>query len=193
MTEPSRAIPLLYDYVQRLAGLGAVRRHLAPHLADLHGQVLDVGAGTGLYAQLLPADAGYVGVDLAPQELQRLQARCPGAVVVVADATSLPFDDASFDNALCINILHHLSDVDLARVIAELVRVVRGRVVFLDPVLSDRTWSRALWSIDRGSHPRSAESLRETLGGAFDLEHFEDFRIRHTYVLAVARPRAAAS
>ncbi len=182
------AVAWLYDLVQRLAGLEGVKRHLAPHLSRLHGSVIDVGAGTGLYASLVPFDS-YLGVDVEEEKLHRLQARVPGAVTVLADATTLPVEDSSFDNGICINTFHHLSDSDLQRVVAELARVVRGTVVVVDPVLTDRAWSRALWSIDRGSYPRKAGAVLDALRSAFDLEHTEEFRVRHTYVLAVARRR----
>jgi len=182
------ALAWLYDLVQRLAGLEEVRRHLAPHLSRLHGRVIDIGAGTGLYASLVPFES-YLGVDVEEEKLLRLQARVPGAVTVLADATALPVEDSSFDNGICINVCHHLSDADLDRVVAELARVVSGTVVFVDPVLTDRAWSRALWSIDRGAYPRKANTVLDALRSAFVLDHTEEFRVRHTYVLAVARRR----
>lgn len=182
-------IPLVYDCVQHLAGLERVQQHVAPHLATFEGTILDVGAGTGLYARLLPTETSYVAVDVDADKLARLRKRCPRATTVLADGAALPFADQSFSHALCINVTHHVGDDGLERLVREVGRVVTGTVVFLDPVVADSIMSRALWAIDRGDYPRTAESLLDALRRGFDLQHHERFRVRHEYVLAVGAPR----
>ena len=77
-------------------------------------EMVDVGCGTRPYEPLfLPYAASYVGVDAHPGP----------TVDVVARAESLPFDDASFDGAVCTQVLEHVEDPQ--KVCAELHRVLR--------------------------------------------------------------------
>jgi SAM-dependent methyltransferase len=85
---------------------------------DGESRVLDIGyafAEASYLAGLVALGAkDLVGVDLAEAEV-------PGVRPVVADVRQLPFEDASFDLALCISTLEHVGrdnavyDVDAAR------------------------------------------------------------------------------
>jgi len=110
---------------------------LAPELESLlranvdpDSRCLDVGCGAGrTYAPWVArAAASYVGVDVSESAValareQDLDAR------VIDDAGQLPFEDESFDLAICIEVLEHLFRPDLAA--AEIRRVLRpgGRLV----------------------------------------------------------------
>jgi len=70
--------PRVYDVIQFLAGRHVVDKRVRRILAGASGAtVLDVGAGTGAIASLLPADAEYWALDNDPAKLERL-ARQPG-------------------------------------------------------------------------------------------------------------------
>ena len=73
-----------------------------------------------------------VGIDATPAMLDVARARTPNAEFREGDFTNLPFDDATFDLAVCALALAHLADPTPA--IAEIARVVRpgGRVVLTD-------------------------------------------------------------
>lgn len=95
------------------------------------GWCLEIGVGTGRIAIPL-AEAGHrmVGVDLSPPMLRRLRAKAPHAVpVLLADATRLPFPDATFDAAVAAHVFHLIPAWLTA--ITELLRVVRpgGRLL----------------------------------------------------------------
>jgi SAM-dependent methyltransferase len=179
---------VLYDAVQRAAGLERLRRRLSPILGRLGpGTLLDVGAGTGSFYGLLPPHVRYVPLDVDRRKLERLRDSHKVLGGVVASATALPFDDDSFDYSLCTNVAHHLSDADLELMVGELGRVTRQQLVFVDALRTNRLASRILWSIDRGAHPRSHEQLVESLSSGFAPKHVEAFTILHRYLLFVGR------
>jgi SAM-dependent methyltransferase len=163
-----------------------LRRRLSPALRRLGpGKLLDVGAGTGSFYDLLPASVKYVPLDVDRRKLERLHAKHPNVKGVVGSATALPFEDRAFDYTLCTNVAHHLSDADFERMVGECARVTTRQLVFVDPLWFDRAASRILWSIDRGSYPRSYERLVEQLSLQFEAEHVEAFTILHRYLLFV--------
>jgi ubiquinone/menaquinone biosynthesis C-methylase UbiE len=84
--------------------------------------VLEVGCGTGLVLSRIARFARSArGIDLSPNMLE--QARARGLDVQVANATSLPFADATFDVACSFKVIAHVREVD--RALAEMARVVR--------------------------------------------------------------------
>ena len=85
--------------------------------------VLDIGTGTGRFAQYLVENGlSVVGVDVSLQMMA--QAREKGVRDLVrADAQHLPFRDQSFDGAVMIHVLHLVGD--WVQTIHELGRVTR--------------------------------------------------------------------
>ncbi|MCC8022434.1 MAG: class I SAM-dependent methyltransferase, partial [Clostridiales bacterium] len=76
-------------------------------------RILDLGAGTGLYAAAALddyPDAQLTLIDLAPQMLARAEARFAGRPVTILhqDYTEVSFADASFDIILSGLSIHHL-------------------------------------------------------------------------------------
>ena len=91
------------------------------------GDVLDVGAGTGVLAELLaPRARRYVCVDANPRAItiarERLQAHA-NVEVLQADMHTLGFADASFDRVLLMHTLTYSDDP--AGALAESARVLR--------------------------------------------------------------------
>lgn len=87
-------------------------------LGDIAGPRLEVGAGTGRFAQALGAAHT---VDPAPEMLRLAAARHLDAVRGVAEA--LPYRDAIFDAVICVTALEFVARPHLA--IAEVARVLR--------------------------------------------------------------------
>jgi ubiquinone/menaquinone biosynthesis C-methylase UbiE len=91
-------------------------------LGEGSGSLLDVGCGTGSFTAAL-TERGWdaIGVDIS-EDMLRL-ARERGVRTVHADATSLPFEDASFEAA--VSVFTNTDLDDLAAAVQEIVRVLR--------------------------------------------------------------------
>jgi len=79
---------------------------------------LDVGTGTGAAALVIARrfpDARVVGVDVAPAMLERAREKAPDVEFRTADASALPFGDASFDLVTHANMIPFFDEV--ARVV----------------------------------------------------------------------------
>jgi SAM-dependent methyltransferase len=104
----------------------ALRRLLGPG----PGRCLDVGCGGGHFFDV-PRELGWtvVGVDASEDQLRVARGRGPDVEVVCADATALPFDDASFDAAF--SMFTHTDVADFAGVSAETLRVLMPGAPFV--------------------------------------------------------------
>jgi len=107
-------------------------------------RVLDLGAGTGNLSQLL-ATAGY---DVEACDLDPSLFQFPGVECRQADLThSLPYEDASFDGVICVEVLEHLDGHE--KLFREVGRVLRpgGAFVFTTPnVMSIKSRLSFLWT-----------------------------------------------
>lgn len=100
-------------------------------------RVLDVACGAGNVLARLAERAGpeglAVGLDFAPHMLAAAKRRAQGAPLVQADASQLPFGAGAFDVVWSSYMLDLLPATDIARVLAEILRVLRphGRVALV--------------------------------------------------------------
>jgi ubiquinone/menaquinone biosynthesis C-methylase UbiE len=185
--------PRLYDRVQTTFGLNRLRARVAPVLAALEpGTLLDVGAGTANFYPVVPATLEYVALDVDPRKLDGLRTKHPDVRTILASGTTMPLEDDAVDHALCVDVSHHLADDELDAFFAEIARVTRRTLVFVDALRKPRLASRLLWLLDRGSHPRPLPPLREAIERSFEVVRLEEFTIQHAYVLVVASPRTRA-
>jgi SAM-dependent methyltransferase len=122
------------DYYDRTRSSDEVLTRVIPALTDLlpAGEpCLEIGIGTGRIAlPLVEAGAQVVGVDVSIEMLRRLIAKRPGRGphVAIANATRLPFADATFGGAIAAHVLHLIPGWRDA--VRETVRVVRPGGVF---------------------------------------------------------------
>jgi len=118
-----------------------VLRMLEPRATD---RLLEIGCGAGEHSvRLARCVRQVVGVDLAVAGVRRAEdradrARQSNAVFAASDAAALPFADAMFDKVAAIDFVKHVDDAQLARVFAEVHRVLRpgGIVAIYTPCLS---------------------------------------------------------
>jgi ubiquinone/menaquinone biosynthesis C-methylase UbiE len=101
--------------------------------------VLEIGCGTGSLttrlAQALPT-ASITGLDPDPSVLARAQAKDHAHRIawLSGSAVELPLPDQSFDRVVASLLLHHLTDAEKQRALAEAQRVLRpgGRLHVAD-------------------------------------------------------------
>lgn len=181
--------PWVYDRIQRLAGVRQVHARMSRQLpGEGTGYVLDVGGGTGAMRPLWPASCRYVCLDIERPKLEGFRAKVAGGMALETDATRMPIASGCADSVVCMAVAHHLTNAMLASVLCESVRVLRpgGRMFFLDPVFAERRRiGRMIWRLDRGSYPRTAETLRRVFSQHFRVAHWEQFAIYHEYVFGV--------
>ncbi len=142
-------------------------------------RALDVGTGAGALAfALAPLVREVVAVDFVPELLAEARRRAPANVVLVeADATQLPFEDASFDLVATMRTLHHVHRPEL--VLAEISRVARpgATVLVMDQLAPvDPLAALELDRFERARDPGHERCLPDVdLRGMFESNslHFE--------------------
>jgi ubiquinone/menaquinone biosynthesis C-methylase UbiE len=184
----------VYDLIQTVGGIKLVYRRFRRVLETHPGYhtVLDIGGGTGRIQSLLSSGCRYYCLDNEMPKLLQFRSRANDALAILGDATATPIATASMDLVLCVAVSHHLNDSEFGRLLAEVTRILRpgGRLMFYD-ALWQPTWlpGRLLWSLDRGSNPRSRSSLLSLLTAHMRITHQEEFRMAHEYLLVVASKR----
>ena len=101
---------------------------------DSHSNVLELGAGTGLFTgHLAHTGADVIALDLSWDLLIRARSNDDSNIhLVLADAEHLPFAPSSFNAVVGSSVLHH---IEPKPALAEAYRVLRpgGRVAFAEP------------------------------------------------------------
>jgi ubiquinone/menaquinone biosynthesis C-methylase UbiE len=140
-------------------------------------RVLDVGTGTGLFAEAFAAQGLVVaGIDANPGLLEIARQFVPGGEFKEGTAEAIPYGDAAFDLAFLGHVLHEADDPMAA--LAEARRVSSKRVTVLEwpyiqeelgPPLAHRINSAIVISMAKQVGFASVEHVR--------LNHMEFFRM----------------
>jgi SAM-dependent methyltransferase len=151
-------------------------------------RLLEVGCGTGAFADRCAEELGCEVIALDSSEQMVAATRARGTEAVVGDVQRLPFNDASFDAAVAAWMLYHVPDRD--RAIGELARVLRpaGRLI---AITTGRDHLAELWQLV-GAEKSEASFSREN--GRAQLErHFEHVERHDVRSRAVFADRATAA
>lgn len=185
--------PRLCDFV---LGRPFVAEHRRSLLADVTGEILEIGFGTGLNLPHYPPGVRrIVVVDPSAGMLRRARRRIEQRGIEVAwrtqSAEGLPFDDASFDRVVCTFTLCSVEDPQ--RVVREIHRVLQpgGRFLFLEHGLSPesgvRKWQRRLNPLERllGAGCRLDRDMRAIVAsqpfGKVEVDNFHLARTPRTH------------
>lgn len=136
-------------------GFSATRRspwiEMLKPLGDVFGKlVLDVGCGNGRHLLELAKRASIaVGIDPSRNLIRTVRTRINKlgltnrAMVVIADALFMPFRRASFDNIICIAVVHHIPTEKLRqKAIIEMAETLRSNGLAI--ISSWYRWQRGL-------------------------------------------------
>jgi SAM-dependent methyltransferase len=131
-------------------------RVLSGHLAELipsQSRVLDVGAGDGLLAHTIRqrrTDIEMTGIDV----LVRGHTHVP---VEAFDGKCIPYEDASFDIVMFVDVLHHAEDP--SQLLREAARVARRALLIKDHTLTGFLAGPTLRLMDRVGNQRHGVAL----------------------------------
>ena len=144
--------------------------------------VLDLGCAGGFMAEALDDRGARVsGIDPAADAIAAARAHAAeGGRSITYDVgvgESLPYDNAAFDMVVCVDVIEHVQD--LAKVLAEVARVLRPGGLFLFDTINRNPMARLatitvaediLRLLPRGTHDPAMfikpRELRHALGGA---------------------------
>jgi len=150
------------------------------------GLVLDLGGGTGIYRDVWKDVQLYISLDNDMQKAAGFMKNFSSCgVSLVADAANIPFKNNSVDIVQCTMVSHHLKDDLFNSLIEESHRVLKenGRLVFMDAFwLPQSIKSRLMWSLDRGSYPKSKETLLSSIERKFKIIEQKELQIHHSYL-----------
>jgi len=185
------ARPLVYDAVQKFFGVEECHRQLQPFLELTAGSlVLEVGAGTGDWAQFLPPTARYIWYDNDTDKLGGFRAKKLSPLAVLADAANICLKDKSVDYALCVSVSHHLTDEELDNFLRQLAQICRKKLIFMDGYRYDSSLiSNLMWKYDRGSHPRYPDAIQAAIQKWFDIDRKAEFSVYHHYLICTGTPK----
>lgn len=156
--------------------LKTIVQHLRPAMTELNGKVLDVGAGESPWREWLPPSASYQGIDVGNAREFGMQPARDG--ITYYNGRTIPFPDAFFDGAICIEVLEHAEDPVL--LMAEMARCLREGA----PLLLTVPWSARRHHIPHDYH----RFTRERLQGLLETSGFKQIEIveRGTDISAIA-------
>lgn len=151
--------------------------------------LLDVGTGLGDIPERAREVADENGIELhafgldAAEELARASTRAVD-FAVCGNALQLPFASRSIDVVLCSQVLHHFSRPDAVKLLREMDRVARVRVIVSD-LRRSRIAAAGLWL---ASFPLRFHAVSRHDGVVSVMRGFTPAELTDTVSEAVTRP-----
>ncbi len=177
----------LYDFVLSFIERRGLAHRRVSLLQKADGDVLEIGAGTGLNFDFYPPSARVVAIEPDPAMARRAIERALSARASVnvfqLDAQGLPVEDESVD--VVVGTLVMCTIADPSRALTEMRRVLRpgGRYLFIEHVRSESPrlarWQDRLerpWGLVAGGcHPnrRTVDLIRASGFKVTELDRFE--------------------
>ena len=180
-------LPLCYSIWQKLF-LRQKHAALSRALRRFEGRrlkILDAGCGTGQAVPLLrdAARFDYVGADADHGYVRHAAERFPSLKFVVVDLRCETVAGGPFDVVLIESVLHHLSDEDAGRMLANMLGHLSpgGACLIQDMVYPEfrSVWGplqRMLIKMDNGRFCRSPSGLDKLIRAAMNTEECFNFR-----------------
>jgi ubiquinone/menaquinone biosynthesis C-methylase UbiE len=138
---------------------------LLSFIPEKTGNILDVACGKGATTRYLLnyfEPSGVVGINISEKQLEICEQNAPQCKFLLMDATSLQFEDGSFNNIICVEAAHHFDTREKFLREAHRVLVSGGTLV-----LSDIRTKQQSTSAPPGNYTASLseyKTLYETVG-----------------------------
>ncbi|CAN0621916.1 conserved protein of unknown function [Burkholderia multivorans] len=155
-----------YSYTAGYTGyMRVITDYIREHLSDRKRSVLDIPAGSGVFARGL-ADLGH---DVTKADIHSTD----GFVYANMEAR-LPFEDATFDVVTCLEGVEHV--INPVNLLQDLVRITQrgGHVVISTPNITS-FWSRVQFLFTGTFFLFSPNGTRQTHGQPLDRGHISPF------------------
>ncbi|MGH3584266.1 MAG: class I SAM-dependent methyltransferase, partial [Mycobacterium sp.] len=143
-----RVMAVLYDPFLWTGEIVGMRRRRRKLLAQAHGRVVEIGAGTGLNIAHYPDgldELVFTEPDpgMRRKLVRRLDRRGREAVISGAAAERLPFANASVDTVVATLVLCTVAEPE--RALREIARVLRpgGQLLFIEHIRA--SWAPLAW------------------------------------------------
>lgn len=121
-------------------GMRAIMEQVFSPLIEPDSCLLDVGCGTGGSLAMLRGYCDTAGVDIHPEAV-RLSRERGLENIFQSDATSMPFEDATFTHATCCGVLQSVTDDQACLV--DIFRVLRpGGLLYVTEQAYPALWNR---------------------------------------------------
>lgn len=177
--------PKVYDLSQNLLGgdrvFRAIKEAIATQLSGIsYNNVLDVGCGTGLFADCFKGE--YTGIDINQEYIRRAETKGRGTFLV-ADATSLPFNNETFGLVFTLGVLHHLDKQEREKMLKEMWRVCKagGHILIVDGLVPSNRLNLigyVLAKLDRGRFKMRMERFKEMINFVYSNKRW----VKYTHI-----------
>ena len=135
-TDPYRSVARWYDRLFEPINKDLRLIGLRLFLPKAGMAILDVGCGTGAHLEFYQRyNCALYGIDASPSMLEQARKRLQdSANLSRGDASSMPFEDRSFDLVIAMLALHEMRPATRSSVIGEAKRVLKqsGRILLID-------------------------------------------------------------
>jgi len=189
--------PFFYEYLRGLILFGFKTGPIRDFLdAQPYEKIIDVGCGTGYHSRLVKnPNQYYVGIDTNIDYINQARRKYgkENTKFIIMDATKIQFEKKSFDKALYLGVLHHLSDNENLRVFDKISQITKDSIV-----ITDLAWSRYhflnnfLIKHDRGKYFRNINQQVKLIEQYLNIQTVSYFWARSgiaKYSLILAKPK----
>lgn len=155
--------------------------------------IIDIACGTGQYSAF--AKGKYLGIDFNQKYIdyaRRIYKENENRKFICADANAFNIGDSSYEVALLIDAIHHLTDEENRTLFKTLNRVATNFIVICDPVKQSRYnfIGQLLTALDRGKYIRTREDLSGLIKKNFNIESITNLKMMNIEnVCVIAKPK----
>ncbi len=140
--------------------------------------MLDVGCGIGDFTSALPSEISYyLGVDLNKKYISYSKKKYKSKKIefIMQDVTEMKFyEDRKFDAVILISMLHHLSDVELEKMLPVIKEITKKVVIIVDLIPSPpNLLQKLVVKLDQGKYMRNEKDKIKLLEKYFSIINTE--------------------